>query len=84
MAGIALREQASSWWLETPQWQASAALQQARVWRYLVVMDFLCRDDKRSWRQRVVIFPDSVSADSFRRLRVRLRYGPRLQQADLL
>lgn len=81
--GFILREQAGSWWLETAGPQGYATLQRSQVWRYLVVMDFLCHRDSKTWRQRVVIFPDSVSADSFRRLRVRLRYGLRLQDADL-
>lgn len=79
-AGLMLREQATSWWLETPQQAAQASLQHAQVWRYLVVMDFLCRHESRHWRRRVVIFPDSVSADGFRRLRVRLRYGPQTRE----
>jgi len=69
--GIVLREQASGWWLETPGHEAQASLQHSQVWRYLVVMDFLCREEGRRWQRRVVIFPDSVSADGFRRLRVR-------------
>ncbi|MDI1301037.1 MAG: hypothetical protein PSX71_03965 [bacterium] len=80
---VTLHEQAGDWWLETPQQQVKASLQHSQVWRYLVVMDFLCRHESRCWRQRVVVFPDSVPADDFRRLRVRLRYGPRVQDAHL-
>lgn len=78
-----LREQSTIWWLATGEWQGPASLQHVRVWRYLVVMDFLCRQDGKVWRRRVMVFPDSVSAGSFRRLRVRLRYGLPLQQPDI-
>lgn len=81
---LLVRVQSTNWWLETPQQQAQASLQHAQVWRHLVVMDFLCRHDHKRWRQRVVVFPDSLSADSFRRLRVRLRYGPQVQESDVL
>jgi len=80
---VLLREQSTSWWLAAGERQATASLQHARVWRYLVVMDFLCRQDRKVWRKRVVVFPDSVPADSFRRLRVRLRYGLPVQQPDI-
>lgn len=81
-AGMILREQTTSWWLETATQQTRATLQHSQIWRYLVVMDFLCQQDSKRWRQCVVLFPDSVSADGFRRLRVRLRYGPRQQELD--
>lgn len=69
-----LREQGLDWWLETRTASGPVRLCRLRVWRYLVIMDFQGREAS-GWRQRVVIFPDMLSADEFRRLRVRLRYG---------
>jgi hypothetical protein len=80
--GMVLCEQVEGWWLEAAQRQSHATLQRSQVWRYLVVLDFLCKGEDKVWRQRVVIFPDTVSADSFRRLRVRLRYGMRQPYCD--
>lgn len=72
--GAVLRERASDWWLETAERAGAVELVQARVWRYLVVMDFRGDAEGRAWRPRLVIFPDAVAADEFRRLRVSLRY----------
>lgn len=72
---LVLREQAQDWWLESETRQGRVVLQRSQVWRYLVVMDFCGQDEKGSWRQRVVILPDALAPDSFRRLRVRLRHG---------
>ncbi len=72
---VRVSEQIGRWWLATPEREGPAELQGFRVWRYLVVMDFLCRDAGGGRRERVVVWPDAVPADAFRRLRVRLRYG---------
>lgn len=72
---LILREQSLGWWLESEVRQGSAELRRSQVWRYLVVMDFRGQDEKGVWRQRVVVLPDAVSPDTFRRLRVRLRHG---------
>lgn len=72
---LILSEQGMGWWLETAVRSGHAELISSQVWRYLVVMDFHARDEKGTWRQRVVVLPDAVTPDVFRRLRVRLRYG---------
>jgi transposase len=73
---LILREQATAdWWLECGTCTGRAELYYSHVWRYLVVMNFRGHDDKGIWRQRVVVFADAVSPDTFRRLRVRLRHG---------
>lgn len=73
---LVVKEQIGRWWLEMPQKQGAAELTAYRVWRYLVVMDFRGWDDAgRKWQTRIVVWPDSVSSETFRRLRVRLRYG---------
>lgn len=82
-AGVVVREQVGRWWVETPRHAGAAELVGCQVWRYLVVMRFRGRDaEGRVWRCRVVVWPDSVSADAFRRLRVRLRYGLLRQQKE--
>lgn len=73
-AATVLRERSTDWWLEAEGHAAPVELVQARVWRYLVVMDFRGERQGRAWRQRLVILPDTVSTDDFRRLRVSLRY----------
>lgn len=85
--GTRLTERGTDWWLETAGQCAGVELQQARSWRYLVVMDFRGSvqgpDGRQSvWRPRVVILPDAVTADEFRRLRVSLRH--RLWQKESL
>lgn len=79
---LSLREQASDWWLETPKRAGHAELVSSQVWRYIVVMDFRCQDEGGAWRQKVVVWPDAVAPDVFRRLRVRLRHGALPAQRD--
>jgi predicted cobalt transporter CbtA len=76
-----LRERGTDWWLETAGHAGAVELVQARIWRYLVVMDFRGDLDGRVWRQRLVVFPDAVGEDDFRRLRVSLRYRMGLRQS---
>jgi hypothetical protein len=74
---VLLHERIGDWWLADTQGNtARAALRRAMAWRYLVVMEFRLLDGVRPGFRRVVLFPDSVSADDFRRLRVRLLQGP--------
>lgn len=72
---IVLREQAGDWWLESDGRSGAVELRRCQVWRYLVVMDFCGRDDQGRRHHRLVIFPDALAPESFRRLRVRLRHG---------
>lgn len=81
-AGITVREQSVAWWLQTDAHAGVAELMHAQVWRWLVVMDFRWHDGARPRRQRVVVLPDAVTPDTFRRLRVRLRHGPRQPHDD--
>jgi hypothetical protein len=74
-AGLVVREQGLEWWVGAAGCEGPATLLGRNVWRYLVVMEFQCAAQGRRWRQRVVVLPDAVSAEDFRRLRVRLRYG---------
>lgn len=76
-AGLMVREQETGFWLQAGKRQGLAELKRSQVWRYLVVMDFVCRSESGAWRRRVVVLPDAVDADTFRRLRVRLRHGRR-------
>jgi len=70
-------ERIGDWWLEDAEGNAARGkLRRAMVWRYLVVMDFHILEGAAPRRRRVVLFPDSVAADDFRRLRVRLLQGP--------
>lgn len=74
---VLLHERIGDWWLADARgktWRAS--LQRSMVWRYLVVLDFRSLDGVSPRRRRVVLFPDSVLPDEFRRLRVRLLQGP--------
>ena len=74
---VLLHERIGDWWLADAggkTWRAS--LQRSMVWRYLVVLDFRSLDGVSPRRRRVVLFPDSVLPDEFRRLRVRLLQGP--------
>lgn len=73
-----IAERDEDWWVRAGSRRGRARLAGRRVWRYLVVMDFRCEGGGRRWRQRVVILPDAVPADTFRRLRIRLRHGHRL------
>lgn len=80
---LIVREQIGRWWLETPQHKGAAKLSGYQAWRYLVIMRFKTWDKKgRQTRTKVVVWSDAVDADSFRRLRVRLRYGHALLKAD--
>lgn len=74
-AGWVLREQEGRWWVQAGHREGAAELQGAQVWRYLVVIDLRCRNAGGAWKQRVVVLPDAIPADAFRRLRVRLRCG---------
>ncbi|HEX4870106.1 MAG TPA: protein YgfX [Moraxellaceae bacterium] len=71
-----LREVGEEWWLDSGARQGMVRLRRARVWRWLVVMEFRGEWQGRSWRERVVVWPDAVAPDDFRRLRVRLRCAP--------
>lgn len=74
---VLLHERIGDWWLADAEGNTSRVwLRRAMVWRYLVVMDFRTLEGAGSRYQRVVLFPDSVTADDFRRLRVRLLQGP--------
>lgn len=74
---VLLHERIGDWWLADAEGNTSRVwLRRAMVWRYLVVMDFRLLDGAGPRYQRVVLFPDSVTADEFRRLRVRLLQGP--------
>lgn len=73
--GDILREVGEQWWLEGGDHRGMATLVRARAWRYLVVMDFAGEWQGRRWRRQLVIWPDAVAPDDFRRLRVRLRCG---------
>lgn len=71
-----LREAGEEWWLESRGRSGMVRLVRARTWRYLVVVDFAGEGQGRRRRERLVIWPDAVAPDDFRRLRVRLRCGP--------
>ncbi|HEX4938523.1 MAG TPA: protein YgfX [Candidatus Kapabacteria bacterium] len=74
---VLLHERIGDWWLADAEGNASrVSLHRSMVWRYLVVLDFRILEGAGPRRQRVVLFPDSVTADEFRRLRVRLLQGP--------
>lgn len=74
--GESLREAGEEWWLESRGRRGMVRLVRARTWRYLVVADFEGEWQSRRWREHLVVWPDAVSPDDFRRLRVRLRCGP--------
>lgn len=76
-------ERDEDWWLRAGARRGRAQLVGRRVWRYLVVLDFRCEGGGRRWRQRVVVLPDAVPPDTFRRLRIRLRHGRRLDPGAL-
>lgn len=74
---VLVQERIGDWWMADQEGVASRmSLKRAMVWRYLVVLDFKALEKAGSRRQRLVLFPDSVPADDFRRLRVRLLQGP--------
>lgn len=72
-----LRRVGEEWWFEGRGRRGMLRQRRARAWRWLVVMELEGRWQGRRWRQKVVVWPDSVSADAFRRLRVWLRMAPR-------
>lgn len=72
-----LRAVGEEWWLETGGRHAMVRLRRGRAWRWLVVMDLEGEWMGRRWRERIVAWPDAVSPDAFRRLRVRVRCAPR-------
>ena len=74
--GEFLREAGEEWWLECRGRRGMVRLTRARTWRYLVVVDFAGEWQGRRWREQLVLWPDAVAPDDFRRLRVRLRCGP--------
>lgn len=79
-----VREQIGRWWIEEKGRAGAAELAGYHAWRYLVVMRFRTWDaNGKSRCIRVVVWPDAVSADVFRRLRVRLRYGSHLMDQDI-
>lgn len=71
-----LREAGEEWWLECNGRSGMMRLVRARTWRYLVVAEFAGEWQGRRRREHLVIWPDAVAPDDFRRLRVRLRCGP--------
>lgn len=60
-----------SWYLTGPNGCVPARLQQATVWRWLVVMNF-CSEAGRSCP--IVLWPDSLEPETGRRLRATLRH----------
>jgi hypothetical protein len=72
-----LRLVGAEWWFEGGGRRGMLRQRRARAWRWLVVLDLEGKWQGRRWRQRVVVWPDSVSVDAFRRLRVWLRMAPR-------
>mgnify|MGYP001627346626 CR=1 FL=1 len=75
-----LQERSSDWWLAFADGrEGGMRLAHAMVWRWLLVLDFVRPEAAAPGlprRQRVVLLPDSLPADDFRRLRVRLALGP--------
>ena len=47
------------------------SVQQYFLWRYLVILS--CQNHHIKWPYVLVIFPDSIDADNYRRLQARLR-----------
>ncbi|HET8731635.1 MAG TPA: protein YgfX [Moraxellaceae bacterium] len=78
---IRLRDVGEEWWIDTGHRKAMVRLCRGRCWRWLAVMEFRGEWKGRPWRQHVVVWPDSVDPDAFRRLRVRMRCakGPSMQ-----
>lgn len=73
---LRLREAGEEWWLDTGARRGMVQLRRGRAWRWLVVMEFRGEWQGRPWREHVVVWPDAVPVDDFRRLRVRLRCAP--------
>ncbi|HEX6591189.1 MAG TPA: protein YgfX [Moraxellaceae bacterium] len=74
--GLRLLEQGGGWYLIENDKAIPVTLSRVRVWRYLVLLDIEMADR----RQRLVLVPDALPPEVFRRLRVRLKYA-RLQPA---
>lgn len=72
-----LRAVGEEWWLESGDRRGMVKLRRGRAWRWLVVMDLEGEWQGRRWRERIVAWPDAVSPDAFRRLRVLVRCAPR-------
>lgn len=81
---LRLRAVGEEWWLETGGRRAMVRLRRGRAWRWLVVMDLEGEWRGRRWRERIVAWPDAVSPDAFRRLRVRVRCAPRRAEEKVL
>lgn len=81
---LRLRAVGEEWWLETGGRRAMVKLRRGRAWRWLVVMDLEGEWRGRRWRERIVAWPDAVSPDAFRRLRVRVRCAPRRAEEKAL
>ena len=64
------------WRLVSNDTETPVFLNQATIWRWLVVMNFKSyqRMGQRRGRYALVLWPDSVDDDSFRRLRVHLKH----------
>lgn len=77
-----LRLVGEEWWLETGGRRGMVRQRGGRVWRWLVVLELEGEWLGRRWREKVVVWPDSVNADAFRRLRVWLRLAPRHQKDE--
>jgi hypothetical protein len=66
--------QGEQWWLVINGEQTALQLRHATTWQCLVSLGFTEADTTRS--HRLVLLPDSCSADDLRRLRVLLRHFP--------
>lgn len=83
-SGVAarLRLVGEEWWLETRGRHGMVRQRRGRAWRWLVVLELEGEWQGRRWREKVVVWPDSVDGDAFRRLRVWLRLAPRLRKQE--
>jgi hypothetical protein len=80
---VALREQGQDWWLERADGEGCRATLQTDLllWRWLLVLRFVEEGaEGKPARYSALVFPDSLNADDFRRLyvRLRLRHHPQL------
>lgn len=76
-AVIAFREQGEGWWLDFAKGEGGPAVlhENAVVWRFLLILYFAVeREGRKPHTLAVVILPDSLGADAFRRLYVRIRF----------
>lgn len=76
-----LRLVGEEWWLETGGRRGMLRQRRGRAWRWLVLLELEGEWQGRRWREKVVVWPDSVTGDAFRRLRVWLRLAPRRKTA---